>query len=52
MRVEAATQVEATAMHVLKRRCDTQITAMRVEAATQVEATAVQVQVARLWESL
>ncbi len=52
MQVQTATQVETTAMHVLKRRCEAQDTAMRVEAATQVEATAVRVQVARLWESL
>ena len=52
MQVQKATQVEATAMRVLKRRYDAQNTAMRVEAATQVEATAVRVQVELLWESL
>ena len=52
MQVQTAMQVEATAMHVLKRQCNAQITAMRVKAATQVEAMAVQVQVAWLWESL
>ena len=52
MQIQMATQVEATAMHVLKRRCNAQITAMRVKAAMQVQAMAVQVQVAQLWDSL
>ena len=50
--VQTATQVEATAMRVLKQQCGAQNTAMRVKTATQVGATAVRVHVARLWESL